>query len=114
MRIGATIVLCFVAVTAVLGWQSGRSTLKGTVVDDSNGPMPGVTISLRGPDARDTTTDAKGQFAFNDVRVGDYEVRARLEGFPTTVEKVSVTETTKPIVIRMKAPSTSGIVFIDR
>ena len=115
MRTGATIVLCFVAVTAVLGWQSGRSTLKGTVVDDADGAMPGVSISLRGPDTRDATTDTKGQFTFYDVRLGDYEVRARLDGFPTTVEEVSLTEATKPIVIRMKPPAPAAeIIFIDR
>ena len=115
MRTGATIALCFMAVTAVLGWQSpGRSTLRGTVVDGSDGPLPGVSMSLRGPDTRDATTDTKGQFTFYDVRVGDYEVRARLEGFPTAVEKVSVTEATKPIVMRMRAPSTSGIIFVGR
>ena len=104
------------AATAVSldAFQSGRSTLRGSVLDEEGGEMPGVSVSIRGHDTRSTTTDVKGQFGFANMPHGDYELRAALEGFPTVVQQVSLTDKTTPVVIRMRLPQTPEIVLIDR
>ena len=78
--------------------------------------MPGVSIALRGPESRSTVTDRNGAFAFAALPIDDYELRASLQGFSTIVQKLTVTETTDPVKIRMRVASSSDveIIFIER
>jgi hypothetical protein len=76
--------------------SSAGATLHGTVVDQMQGVMPGVTLTLNGPIARTTKSDAPGgQFSFTGLPTGDYELRAALEGFATTVRKAALASGTK-------------------
>jgi hypothetical protein len=68
---------------------SGGAGLSGTVFDDRQGVIPSVAVSVTGPATRMATTDGSGQFSFTKLPAGDYELRAALEGFGTTVRKVS-------------------------
>jgi hypothetical protein len=88
--------------------------LDGTVVDTSDKVLPGVTIALRGPEGRSVVTDRNGAFAFTALPLGDYQLRASLVGFATIVQKVTVTETTDPLQIRMRVArgSEGEIIFI--
>jgi hypothetical protein len=77
--------------------------------------MPGVTITVSGPERRQVVTNAQGQFSFSTMPLGDYEVRATLVGFETTVRKVTVTEVTDAVRIRMDIKGDAGdVVFIGR
>lgn len=61
-------------------------TIAGTVVDSSNGAMPGasVTIIHEGTRAvREDKTDAAGRFVFTAVQPGPYTVRISAQGFRT-------------------------------
>jgi hypothetical protein len=76
--------------------SSAGSSLNGTVVDQLQGVMPGVTLTLTGPVMRTTKSDAPGgQFSFTGLPAGDYELRAALEGFATTVRKAALAAGTK-------------------
>jgi len=96
----AIVVVLLAATTAAQAPPAGK--LSGTVVDTSDKVMPGVSVGLRGPESRSTVTDKDGRFAFTSLTGGDYELWARLTGFATTVEKVTVTEKTEPVKIRMR------------
>ena len=89
--------------------------LNGTVVDTSDNVMPGVSIALRGPESRSTVTNREGAFAFTALPSGDYELRASLEGFSTIVQKITVSETTEALRIRMRVVRGSDveIIFIE-
>jgi hypothetical protein len=58
-------------------------TISGSVVDQSNDPLPGATVELlSGTTVMDsTTTDANGDFDFADIAAGTYTVRATLTGY---------------------------------
>ena len=114
MRLGASIVICFVTVTSLVALQSGRSPLSGVVVDAGDAVLPGVSISIRGPETRSTTTDRDGQFKLANLPHGDYEITASLAGYGSAVQQVSIVENTKPITIRFKPVRTVEILFIDR
>jgi hypothetical protein len=67
--------------------QSG--SLYGTVTDPDGNPLPGVAVTLRGPQTGTLTavTSAEGQFRFLGLFPGrDYEVRLELAGFKARVE----------------------------
>jgi hypothetical protein len=102
-RLGlSAVVIC--CLSGALGAAQSRPAgkLSGLVIDTSENVMPGVSIGLRGPEARTTVTDKDGRFAFASLTAGDYELWARLAGFETSVEKVTVTEKTEPVRIRMR------------
>ncbi len=68
-------------------WAGTTGNLSGTVVDDQNQPLPGVTITIQSPaligGARMAVTDANGGFSFAAIAPGMYTVKAELAGFVT-------------------------------
>jgi Ca-activated chloride channel homolog len=73
----------------------GRTTsefgfLAGTVTDETGSALPGVTITITGPQRRTTVTNDRGEFRFPGLPPGSYEVRAALAGFRLSVTKVTV------------------------
>jgi len=71
--------------------------LTGTVVDGAGSPVAGATVELRvGPRVdRSTATDTKGEFRFENVASGSYEVHARIAGFDPVSMRVVVDD--KPV-----------------
>ncbi|MET0554378.1 MAG: DUF2012 domain-containing protein, partial [Vicinamibacteria bacterium] len=70
--------------------QTGR--LDGRAVDQTQNPLPGVTVGVRGTALdRETLTDADGRFSVADLPAGTYQVDLRLPAFATSVRTVAVT-----------------------
>lgn len=108
----AVIVLVALLGADILAQSPPSGKLNGTVVDTSDDLMPGVTIALRGPESRSDVTNREGAFAFTALPTGDYELRASLVGFATIVHKITVTETTDPLQIRMRVARGSDVEII--
>ena len=69
-----------------LNAQSTTQTIQGLVTDASGAVVPGATISITNVDTgikTNTTTNETGNFSFQLVQVGNYEVTCKLEGFKT-------------------------------
>ncbi|MCX7894819.1 MAG: TonB-dependent receptor [Thermoanaerobaculum sp.] len=73
--------------------QQQYGSIAGTVVDNQQQPLPGVTVTLSGPAMQGTrvaVTDTQGRFRFVPVPPGkDYVIRFELAGF-NTLEKTGV------------------------
>jgi len=69
-------------------------SIRGKVVDDNGNPLPGVSITITGPAllGRITSiTNLEGMFRAPKISPGsDYEVRAELSGFETTIRKALI------------------------
>jgi outer membrane receptor protein involved in Fe transport len=64
--------------------QSASGAIEGTIVDQSNALMPGVTVTIVQPatgTTRTTVTDENGVFRFPLLPVGVYDLTAELAGF---------------------------------
>ena len=83
----------------------GQTTqiVSGTVVDPSNAILHGASVTLTGgkQDVLRTTTDAKGEFRFDFVVPGRYEVRAEYPGFKTGTARITV-RTAAPSPLRLE------------
>jgi len=71
------------------------ASISGTVTMEGVG-MPGLSLSLSGPETRSGTTDAQGHFAFEDLKRGEYSLTLdgfdpALHAFPSTVATVAAT-----------------------
>lgn len=64
--------------------QSPTATLSGTVIDESGGLVPGVTVAVRNADIglrREAVTDQQGTFTFPMLQPAHYVLSATLQGF---------------------------------
>src|SRR5438067_1566552 len=83
--------ICSVAIAAVLvsllsgpvaNAQTLTGTITGRVLDQQGGVLPGVNVTLTGKTGSQTqVTDARGEFRFVGLDVGQYAVKAELQGF---------------------------------
>jgi hypothetical protein len=75
-------VLAVLLVPAAALAQLHSGDIYGTVVDEQKQPLPGVTLTLTGVGAPQTTqTDEHGAFRFTDLYPGQYAIKAEIEGF---------------------------------
>jgi hypothetical protein len=65
---------------AAAGAAAG-TVVSGTVSGSDAGFLPGATVTLEGPQHRDTHTDADGRFTFTDVARGRYQITAEAEKY---------------------------------
>lgn len=79
--------LPFLAVAALLG-QGGRSTILGTVVDESGAAVPQVSVDVLNTGTqrkRTVKTNERGDFEISALDIGIYEVSAQAAGFRKAV-----------------------------
>ena len=64
--------------------------LSGSIYDQTGAPLPGVRMTIRGATNREGQTSAVGQFAFQELPEGDYEISVELSGFERARRAVRV------------------------
>jgi hypothetical protein len=87
---GTFILLATLAFSSLCHAQSTSGTVLGTVTDPSGGVVPQAKIELRntGTNAvRETESSATGLYQFNNVEVGNYQLRVDVAGFQKTEYK---------------------------
>jgi outer membrane receptor protein involved in Fe transport len=87
-------IAAFVLGPAALNAQTFRGGINGTVTDESGAVVPGAQVTATDSAtgvAHATVSSSAGEFAFQDLPLGTYEVAAMAAGFQSTkVEKVPV------------------------
>jgi hypothetical protein len=82
-------VCCGLAASAYAqGGLTGQIT--GTVVDNTKGVLPGVTVTVKNVNTqatREAVTDATGAYVITNLLAGTYEIHASLTGFKTYEQK---------------------------
>ncbi len=87
-RISAFLVAIAVAAAGVAIAQETTGTIAGRVVDAQGLAVPGVTVTVTGPQApRTVVTDGAGRFSVPFLVPGTYAVRAELQGFRTLEQR---------------------------
>ena len=100
LQVAAVGLLVCALLAVVASGQSGAppaqsqtgAVIEGTILDTAKGLIPGAQVTLE-QDTKvvaSTTTDARGQFRFNNVRPGTYSIKAVLSGFKTAVTTVTL------------------------
>jgi hypothetical protein len=78
----AALIVSLMAVSAFAQTQTGN--MFGTVVGNDGAALPGVTVTLTGVGAPQTTvTDSQGRFRFPNLSPGTYALKAELSGYGT-------------------------------
>jgi outer membrane cobalamin receptor len=86
----------WVATACLLGGQPAAAqtttVVRGTVVDEQQAAVPGVSVSLRQGSSgleRSTVTDGAGRFVFGNVPTGNHDVTFELVGFSPLRQRVA-------------------------
>ena len=89
LRIGVAVaVVCLLV--PVFSAQADRGRITGVITDTAGAVLPGVTVTLAGPEQRSVVTNDRGEFTFNNLAPGRYTLRATLAGFVDLMRDVSV------------------------
>jgi Ca-activated chloride channel homolog len=99
-RIAVSILVASLIVALGLA-QSNPGEIHGVVIDVAGTALPGVQVTLTGPEKRSAVTDPRGEFAFRNLRPGPYELRLELAGFKTSTMNVGVSTRVERVTISM-------------
>jgi len=92
-RVGVAGVLAAFLLAAGASAQTALATLRGVVLDEQGGALPGATVTARQVEtntAVTATASAEGQYFLPNLRPGRYEITAELSGFATTKESLDL------------------------
>ncbi len=72
--------------------QTGTGRITGVVTDSTGGVLPGVTVSVKGPDnaVRSTVSDSNGKYIIEKLAPGTYTLTFELAGFATQSSTIVV------------------------
>ncbi len=80
-RVVSAVVLSIVAAAPTL-WAQATGTIRGTITDPANLPLPGAQVSVTGGQgARTAVTDEKGSYVISNLAPGSYRLTATLAAF---------------------------------
>jgi hypothetical protein len=84
--------------------QERSGNIYGTVVDDNQAPLPGVTVTCTSELTSPMTfiTTARGTFRFLSLSPGAYAVRAELQGFTPAMRENILVETGKNVTVTLQ------------
>src|SRR6266540_3892316 len=77
------VLLACMALAAPLALAQTTGEISGVVRDSSGAPLPGATITIKGPQmpiGRSATTLSDGAFRFKDLPPGTYHLKASISG----------------------------------
>ena len=116
-RLRSLLVLAFTFSFAVLlpslSGQTNTSALSGTVTDATGAVIPGVAVSISNAASgahQTTQTQSKGEFSFEQLQPGTYEVRVVSAGFSEQKEQVELLVAT-PVRLDFKLSAGSNQVI---
>src|SRR5256885_16348207 len=101
MRFRRAPLLCIFLTLTVSSWASIFGSIRGVVHDPQHRPVENAMVMLHAKAsdwAATTTTDATGQFTFNAVPLGEYNVTVASPGFVKTAQDVLVKSGTEPVL----------------
>jgi Ca-activated chloride channel family protein len=90
MRTRIVAITLVVLLLAVVGAAQQGGAIAGVVTDDSGGVLPGVTVTLEGPERRTAVTNERGEFTFSSLLPALYRLQFTLTGFATVSASVAV------------------------
>jgi hypothetical protein len=96
--------LCVFLLPGVVGAQTGNSSsISGTVMDPSGAVVANATVSIHNPVSgfeRSTTTDASGNFNFQNVPFNPYHLSVTATGFAPLAQDVEV-RSSVPLAVKI-------------
>src|SRR5262245_22929934 len=91
-RVSVFIIVALISILCVssaIAQSVSSGTIEGTVKDESNSVLPGVTVTIASPQLQVgqlvQVSDAAGNYKFVDLPAGTYRLKAELTGFSVSI-----------------------------
>src|SRR5215813_13160657 len=115
MKLTACLPVLIWMLGAILGAQT-TGDVKGLVTDPSGQTVAQARLTLTSTEtgeARAQSADAAGRFAFNELRIGDYEVKVEAVGFRPAVSTAHVRSgETADVTFRIELGTVTGTITV--
>jgi hypothetical protein len=89
--VGVVALMSMAGVTAAIAQSVSSGTIEGTVKDESNAVLPGVTVTVTSPQLQVgqlvQVSDSAGSYKFVDLPAGTYRLKAELTGFSSAIRE---------------------------
>ena len=111
----ATALVLIAAALPVAAASAGAGAPAGVLRDPQGRVLPGATVRLSaiGQEAiHETQSDSSGSFQFGELPDGDYMLSARLPGFQSTRQRVSVSSSMAPLSVTMQVGTLRETIMI--
>ncbi|MBP1651051.1 MAG: TonB-dependent receptor plug, partial [Bacteroidetes bacterium] len=99
------LLLCFILVTLGVYAQSG--SISGSVTDDTNSPVPGTILFIKGT-SKNAVADSVGHYTIKGISAGSYLLVARMAGFEGVEKAITVGNDNTELNIQLKT-DTKGL-----
>lgn len=112
------VILCLVSLSSVLPAQTFRGGISGTVTDATGAVIANAKVDLVGTDTgftRDSVTTSAGEFAFQDLQLGNYSIQVDAVGFEQKkINAIAVRPgQVYSVVVNLSVSSTAQTVEVD-
>ena len=97
--------LCAFLMMSVMAFAQTGS-IKGKVVDETNQPLPGASVSIDGT-TLGSVTDASGNYAITGVKTGNYTLTAKFIGYVASKKTITVSNSVFTVDFGLKPENTS-------
>ncbi len=97
--------LCAFLMMSVMAFAQTGS-IKGKVVDETNQPLPGASVSIDGT-TLGSVTDASGNYAITGVKTGNYTLTAKFVGYVASKKTITVSNSVLTVDFGLKPENTS-------
>src|SRR5437899_2271524 len=91
LSFGVTVLMSMAGINAAIAQSVSSGTIEGTVKDESNAVLPGVTVTVTSPQLQVgqlvQVSDSAGSYKFVDLPAGTYRLRAELTGFSSSIRE---------------------------
>ncbi|MBS1525895.1 MAG: SusC/RagA family TonB-linked outer membrane protein [Bacteroidetes bacterium] len=99
------VLLCAFLMMSVMAFAQ-KGSIKGTVVDETNQPLPGASVSIDGTTIG-SVTDANGNYTISNVNAGNYSLTAKFVGYVTSKQTITVGSSIITVNFGLKPQNTS-------
>src|SRR5579862_3266669 len=82
------LLLCAFLMMSVMAFAQ-KGSIKGKVLDETNQPLPGTSITIDGTTIG-ATTDANGDYTISGVNPGNYTLTAKFIGYAASKQTITV------------------------
>ena len=107
LSLGTFVVLLFLCGSA-FGQGQGNTAIRGAIKDQAGAVVAGATVTLTNPETnftRTTTSNDSGQFAFEGLQPGVYNVEVEAKGFKKAALNQVAALVSKPTDLPVEGPS---------
>ncbi|WP_228462557.1 carboxypeptidase-like regulatory domain-containing protein [Mucilaginibacter ginsenosidivorans] len=99
------LLLCAFLMMSVMAFAQ-KGSIKGKVLDETNQPLPGASVSIDGT-TLGATTDANGNYTIASVNPGNYTLTAKYIGYVSSKQTIAVGSSVLTVNFGLKPESTN-------